>query len=124
MRGRDTKQASMLCLVSPESVVPSDHPLRAIKRMVETVLRELSPVFDVVPYPGRKQHVCAPGPGFSAECDPQVAFASHAAFGLAEEQAEAIRDDVVAAVRRLPEFFDRRDVSKADQELLRGLGQQ
>ena len=85
---------------------------------------ELSPVFDVVPYPGRKQHVCAPGPGFSPECDPQVAFASHAAFGLAEEQAEAIRDDVVAAVRRLPEFFDRRDVSKADQELLRGLGQQ
>ena len=46
MRGRDTKQASMLCLVSPESVVPSDHPLRAIKRMVEIVLRELSPVFD------------------------------------------------------------------------------
>jgi hypothetical protein len=36
----------MLCLVSPESVVPADHPLRAIKRMVETVLRELSPVFD------------------------------------------------------------------------------
>jgi transposase len=46
MRGRDTKQASMLCLVSPESVVPADHPLRAIKRMVEIVLRDISPVFD------------------------------------------------------------------------------
>ena len=30
MRGRDTKQASMLCLISPESVVPADHPLRAL----------------------------------------------------------------------------------------------
>lgn len=46
MRGRDTKQASMLCLISPESVVPADHPLRAVKRLVEVVLRELSPVFD------------------------------------------------------------------------------
>jgi transposase len=46
MRGRETKQASMLCLVSPESVVPRDHPIRAIKRLVEAVLRELSPVFD------------------------------------------------------------------------------
>ncbi len=34
MRGRDTKQASMLCLVSPESAVPADHPLRAIKRQM------------------------------------------------------------------------------------------
>lgn len=46
MRGRDTKQASMLCLISPESVVPADHPLRAVKRLIEVVLRELSPVFD------------------------------------------------------------------------------
>jgi transposase len=46
MRGRDTKQASMLCLVSPESVVPADHPLRSIKRLVELVLRDVSPVLD------------------------------------------------------------------------------
>jgi transposase len=38
----------MLCLVSPESVVPADHPIRAIKRMVEMVLRDLSPMFDVM----------------------------------------------------------------------------
>ena len=48
MRGRDTKQASMLCLVSPESAVPADHPLRAVKRLVEVVLHELSPVFDAM----------------------------------------------------------------------------
>ena len=46
MRGPDSKQASMLCLVSPESMVPAEHPLRAVKRMVEVVLRELSAVFD------------------------------------------------------------------------------
>jgi hypothetical protein len=48
MRGRDTKQASMLCLISPESAVPSEHPLRAMKRLVEVVLRELSPVFEQI----------------------------------------------------------------------------
>jgi transposase len=48
MRGQDSKQASMLCLISPESVVPSDHPLRAMKSLVEVVLRELSSVFDAM----------------------------------------------------------------------------
>src|ERR1044071_5306150 len=46
MRGRDTKQSSMLCLISPESVVAAEHPMRAVKRLVEVVLRELSGVFD------------------------------------------------------------------------------
>lgn len=46
MRGADTKQSSMLCLLSPEDAVPRDHPLRAIKVLVESVLQELSPVFD------------------------------------------------------------------------------
>lgn len=45
MRGQDSKQASMLCLISPESVVPPGHPLRAMKSLVEVVLRELSSVF-------------------------------------------------------------------------------
>ena len=36
----------MLCLVSPESRVPPDHPMRAIKKLAERALRELSPVFD------------------------------------------------------------------------------
>jgi IS5 family transposase len=30
MRGTETKQSSMLCLMSPEERVPSDHPLRRI----------------------------------------------------------------------------------------------
>lgn len=36
----------MLCLVSPESRVPADHPMRAIKKLAERALRELSPAFD------------------------------------------------------------------------------
>jgi transposase len=46
MRGRAEEQSSMLCLVSPESRVPADHPMRAIKNLAERALRELSRVFD------------------------------------------------------------------------------
>ena len=46
MRGNDTKQSSMLCLISPEARVPSEHPLRAIKQLADEALRTLSPVFD------------------------------------------------------------------------------
>jgi transposase len=48
MRGIDTKQASMLCLMSPEDRVPEKHPLRAIKKMVCAALSELSPVFEAM----------------------------------------------------------------------------
>src|SRR5438270_10319894 len=46
MRGAETKQASMLCLLSPEDRVPTEHPLRAIKRLADQALAELSPLFD------------------------------------------------------------------------------
>src|SRR5918911_4334495 len=46
MRGRETKQATMLTLVSPEKRVPDRHPLRAIKPFVEAVLKEMSGTFD------------------------------------------------------------------------------
>lgn len=46
MRGEAPKQSSMLCLVSPESMVPHDHPLRPIKKLADEALAELSPVFD------------------------------------------------------------------------------
>jgi len=38
----------MLCLMSLESVVPADHPLRGIKSLAEAALRQLSPVFDAM----------------------------------------------------------------------------
>ena len=36
----------MICLVSPETSVPSDHPIRAIKQVADAALRTLSSVFD------------------------------------------------------------------------------
>jgi transposase len=46
MRGTDTKQSSMLCLMSPESRIAADHPLRGIRAIAEEVLGEMSPLFD------------------------------------------------------------------------------
>src|SRR5436309_9663536 len=46
MRGTETKQATMLSLLSPEQRVPRDHPLRRIKQLADAALLELSPVFD------------------------------------------------------------------------------
>jgi transposase len=46
MRGEAPKQSSMLCLVSPESMVPHDHPIRPIKKLADEALAQLSSVFD------------------------------------------------------------------------------
>jgi transposase len=48
MRGQDTKQSSMLALMSPESVVPSKHPLRRVKALADAALAQLSPTFDAM----------------------------------------------------------------------------
>src|SRR2546423_4983675 len=48
MRGAETKQATMLSLLSPEQRVPKDHPLRPIKQLADQALQELSPVFDAM----------------------------------------------------------------------------
>lgn len=45
MRGDDRQQAGMWSYMSPEQRVPSDHPLRPIRAMVETILADLSPEF-------------------------------------------------------------------------------
>ena len=45
MRGDSTQQAIMLSAVTPDSLVPADHPIRQIKPIVDRVLQELSPVF-------------------------------------------------------------------------------
>jgi transposase len=46
MRGESSNQSSMICLVSPETSVPSDHPIRALKQLADAALRSLSKVFD------------------------------------------------------------------------------
>src|SRR6516165_2776110 len=45
MRGLDHQQSAMFSYLSPEQRVPSDHPLRAIRQITDTVLTQLSPAF-------------------------------------------------------------------------------
>jgi transposase len=46
MRGTDTQQSGMFSYLSPEERVPERHPLRAIRRMTDEVLKGLSTKFN------------------------------------------------------------------------------
>src|SRR6267143_4448522 len=48
MRGADTKQATMLSVLTPERRVPQNHPLRAVKKLADAALVELSPTFSAM----------------------------------------------------------------------------
>ena len=46
MRGEDEQQLRVFSYVSPEQRVPTDHPLRPLRAMVDGALRELQPRFN------------------------------------------------------------------------------
>jgi len=46
MRGAIKSQPELVCLISPESVVPPDHPIRTIKKYLDEVLSRMSRHFD------------------------------------------------------------------------------
>lgn len=46
MRGTDVQNEALFAYVTPESFVPKDHPLRAIRSMADQALSEMSPLFD------------------------------------------------------------------------------
>ena len=46
MRGRLDNQVSMLIALTPEQLVPQDHPIRRIKPIVDQALKEMSPTFN------------------------------------------------------------------------------
>lgn len=79
---------------------------------------EIAPVFDLVPHPGQRRHVCAPARGISPEWNPDRAFEAHVPLKIPLLEAEAIRERVLQAARRLPEFMDRRGVSIRDRQTL------
>lgn len=81
---------------------------------------ELSPVFDIVPHPRIKRHVCAPAPKIEPRWSAELAFAAHGPLGIAEGEAKQIREEVVAAVQRFPECLDRHGLSSKDQQVLLG----
>jgi hypothetical protein len=45
MRGHDQQQNHVLSYISPEQRLRKDHPLRPIRRMVDEILKQLSPQF-------------------------------------------------------------------------------
>ena len=46
MRGEDRQQGAIFSYVAPEQRIPADHPLRAVRTMVDAVLDEMSGLFD------------------------------------------------------------------------------
>ena len=48
MRGTDKQQSGMFSYISAERRVPEDHPLRAIRAMVEVALRNMWPQFEAM----------------------------------------------------------------------------
>jgi transposase len=45
MRGRDHQTGKPFSYVSPETLVPADHPLRVIRPLADAALDRLSPAF-------------------------------------------------------------------------------
>jgi transposase len=45
MRGDDRRQGGMFSYISPEDRVPKDHPLRIVRGLVDSILKEMSPRF-------------------------------------------------------------------------------
>ncbi len=48
MRGPDHQTGHLCGYVNPETMVPQDHPLRAIRPLVNAALERLSPDFDEI----------------------------------------------------------------------------
>ena len=48
MRGTDRQTAKLFSYLSPEALVPPDHPLRQIRRLANAALDRLSPEFDAI----------------------------------------------------------------------------
>src|SRR5881394_4161343 len=46
MRGKAQAQPDFLTVINLNATVPADHPLRAIKRSTDAILKKLSPLFD------------------------------------------------------------------------------
>ena len=45
MRGADAQTGALFSYLSPDALVPRDHPLRAIQQLVNAALEKLSPRF-------------------------------------------------------------------------------
>ena len=57
MRGADCQTAAMFSYISPEGLVLQNHPLRAIRPLVNAALQRLSPQFDKIYAPGGRDSI-------------------------------------------------------------------
>jgi transposase len=57
MRGKNNPQTSMMAMLSLESLVPPDHPLRPVKRLADEALRRMSETFDQMYEPCGRESV-------------------------------------------------------------------
>ena len=48
MRGEKQSQVNVTCLINVETMIPSDHPIRTIKRLLNEVLGEMDGHFDEI----------------------------------------------------------------------------
>jgi transposase len=48
MRGADKQTGALFSYLSPDALVPGDHPLRSIRLLVNAALEQLSPRFDAL----------------------------------------------------------------------------
>jgi hypothetical protein len=65
MRGSTTRQIPMLSTLTPERLVPADHPLRRIKVIVDRALAELAKA------PAHRRAILPP-PGNRRGADPTI----------------------------------------------------
>ena len=57
VRGADRQTAAMFSYISPEGLMPQNHPLRAIRPLVNAALQRLSPEFDKIYAPGGRESI-------------------------------------------------------------------
>ena len=60
MRGTSDRQLAMLSSLSPEDLIPADHPIRRIRKVVDAVLAELDGEFDAMYATSRAGRACRP----------------------------------------------------------------
>jgi transposase len=59
MRGEKQSQVSVTCLINEETMIPGDHPIRAIKQLLNEVLAQMDAYFDDV-YVSNGRHSIPP----------------------------------------------------------------
>ena len=48
MRGREEEQGEMLLSITPDALVPKDHPIRRVREITDRALKEMSPVLNTM----------------------------------------------------------------------------